>query len=327
MTKAWLMMAALAAGSLSGLGAMPAQAATLDVCLSGCPYTTIQQALAAAARGDTISVAPGTYPGGFTIGKNVTVVGSGAAQTSVMGAGKRGVDVAVATGVRTAIEALTVDAEAFGSNRSGDAVYNAGTLTVQNSTVTGSMNNSALFNDLSGTLTVDHSTVSGNQLSGAAILNFGAVAIYSSTITKNFVGFSPITNTNGGTMTIAHSTISGNAGAPAGGVENDAGSTLIIRASTISGNNGGGIANGVSAPGNPAATMILYNVTVKDNFGASPAGIWNGQAGVATLHDSRVVRNNGTAIPGGIGGIWNQDTLALDHTIVRHNIPNNCVGC
>src|SRR5215467_6785369 len=116
MTRAWLVMAALA-GSLIGLGAAPAQAATLDVCPSSCPYTTIQQALAAAASGDTISVAPGTYPGGFTIGKNVTVVGSGEGQTSVMGAGKRGYVVTVATGVRTAIEALTVDGGAFGSHR------------------------------------------------------------------------------------------------------------------------------------------------------------------------------------------------------------------
>jgi hypothetical protein len=231
----------------------------------------------------------------------------------------------VATGVRTAIEALTVDGGAFGSHRAGDAVANSGTLTVQNSTVTGSNTNSAVFNDFSGTLAVDHTTVSGNQPPGAAILNFGAVAIYRSTITKNFVGFSPITNQ--GTMTIADSTISGNAGAPAGGVENDSGGTLTIRASIISRNDGGGIANGVSVPGNPAATLRLYDVIVKDNFGASPAGIWNGQAGVAALHDSRVVRNNGTAIPGGIGGIWNQHVLTLDHSIVRYNIPNNCVGC
>jgi hypothetical protein len=327
MTRAWLMMAVLVAGSLAGFGALPAQAATLDVCPSGCPYTTIQQALAAAASGDTISVAPGTYPGGFTIGKNVTVVGSGAGQTSVMGAGKRGEDITVATGVTTAIEALTVDARAFGSNRSGDAVSNFGTLTVQNSTVTGSINNDALFNDFSGTLTVDHTTVSGNQTTDGILNAGGAVAIYRSTITKNSVGFSPITNTNGGMMTIAHSAISGNAGGAAGGVENDRGSTLTIRASTISRNDGAGIFNGVTAPGNPAATLTLYHVTVKDNFGASPAGIWNGQTGIAALHHSRVVRNNATAIPGGIGGILNQGVLALDHSIVRHNIPSNCVGC
>jgi parallel beta helix pectate lyase-like protein len=172
---------------------------------------------------------------------------------------------------------------------------------------------------------VDHTTVSGNQPPGAAILNVGAVTIYRSTITKNFVGFSPITNQ--GTMTIAGSTISGNAGEPAGGVENDSGGTLTIRASTISRNDGGGIANGVSVPGKPAATLRLYDVIVKDNFDASPAGLWNGQVGVAALHDSRVVRNNATAITGGIGGILNQYMLTLDHTIVRYNIPNNCVGC
>lgn len=109
MAKAWLMLLGMASG-LVVMNTVPAQAETLKVCPSGCPYSTIQQALAAAANGDTISVAPGTYPGGFTIGKNVTVVGSGAGQTTVRGTGRMGVGITVASGVTATIEGLTVDA-------------------------------------------------------------------------------------------------------------------------------------------------------------------------------------------------------------------------
>ena len=52
------------------LGATPATAATLMVCHSGCAYTQISSAVAAASSGDTVSVAPGTYLGGFTIDQN-----------------------------------------------------------------------------------------------------------------------------------------------------------------------------------------------------------------------------------------------------------------
>lgn len=65
-----------------------AHAATLNVCASGCTYKSINDALAAAASGDTIHVGPGTYgpnePGAtttdsqITISKPVTLQGAGA---------------------------------------------------------------------------------------------------------------------------------------------------------------------------------------------------------------------------------------------------------
>ena len=48
---------------------------------------TIQTAVNAAHDGDTIAIAPGTYPGGVTIDVSVTVVGAGAASTIIKGGG------------------------------------------------------------------------------------------------------------------------------------------------------------------------------------------------------------------------------------------------
>ena len=322
MAKAWMMLLGLVAG-LVVMNTVPAQAATLQVCPSGCPYSTIQQALAAAANGDTISVAPGTYPGGFTIGKNVTMVGSGAGRTTVRGTRAVGVGITVASGVTAAIEALTVDAA--GAARAADAVYNYGTLTVQDVTVTGSNGNAALLS--SGALTLDDSTVSGNNTTGVrntanptVPIAPGTVTIYRSTVTGN-AGDAGIVNGEFDTMTIAGSAITGNAGQTAGGIDNSG--ALSIRASTISGNNAGGIANGVNGTKGPTATLTLYRDTIKDNFGGPVGGIWNGTNGVARLHRARVARNTG----GSYGGIYNQGMLTLHHSTVKHNIPNNCVGC
>jgi nitrous oxidase accessory protein NosD len=76
-----------AATALLLLGAGPASAATLNVCPSGCPYTQIATALAAATDGDTIAIAPGTYAGGFTIEVSVKLAGAGAGRTTISGGG------------------------------------------------------------------------------------------------------------------------------------------------------------------------------------------------------------------------------------------------
>jgi nitrous oxidase accessory protein NosD len=73
--------------ALGWFGASSASAATLTVCPSGCPYTQIAPAVAAASSGDTVDVAGGTYHGGFTIDKNLTLSGAGAEETTIRGGG------------------------------------------------------------------------------------------------------------------------------------------------------------------------------------------------------------------------------------------------
>jgi hypothetical protein len=65
----------------------PASAAQLTVCKSGCPYTEVGPALAAAHDGDTIRVGAGVYAGGLHITKSVTVIGAGRDLTVIRGGG------------------------------------------------------------------------------------------------------------------------------------------------------------------------------------------------------------------------------------------------
>jgi len=66
-------------------GAGAASAATLTVCPSGCQYSQIGPAVAAASNGDTIKVRPGTYQGGITINVSVKLAGAGAGSTIIRG--------------------------------------------------------------------------------------------------------------------------------------------------------------------------------------------------------------------------------------------------
>jgi len=80
-----LLGSAVAASLLSGAGR--ASAKTLDVCPSGCPYTHIGPAIAAATSGDTIEVGRGTYAGGFVINVSLKLVGQGPDATIIRGGG------------------------------------------------------------------------------------------------------------------------------------------------------------------------------------------------------------------------------------------------
>ena len=72
-------------GFVFGLvSAREAKASTLDVCASGCTYSTIQDAVNVAVSGDVISIRAGSYEGFSIVGKsNITISGAGKGQTLI----------------------------------------------------------------------------------------------------------------------------------------------------------------------------------------------------------------------------------------------------
>jgi hypothetical protein len=70
-----------------GTAAQPALAAGLCVGTAPGCYATLQAALAAAQDGDVIHIGPGTFAGGVTIDKSVSLVGAGPKLTIISGGG------------------------------------------------------------------------------------------------------------------------------------------------------------------------------------------------------------------------------------------------
>jgi len=57
------------------------------VATNNCPYTSVQQAVDAAASGDTISIGPGVFVGSVYLGKlkELKIVGQGSTRTVLKG--------------------------------------------------------------------------------------------------------------------------------------------------------------------------------------------------------------------------------------------------
>ena len=250
---------------------------------------TLRQAIADATNGATIDFNL-TYPamitltsGELLIDKNLAINGPGASILTISGNNASRV-FNVSGGVTASISGLTIanglaNAGASnscsgggcvanaGSGGSGGGIYNAGTLTVSNCTISGnhtgaggsascsgdcggsvanagsggsgggSYNASGM--ESSGTLTVINCTISGNDTgaggsaSGASVNNSGSGGIVGGIF--NASGME-----SGGTLSMTNCTISGNSG---GGILNEAGmggsGTLTVKSSILSTNIGG----------------------------------------------------------------------------------------
>jgi hypothetical protein len=205
----------------------------------------------------------------------------------------------------------------------GGGIWNSGTLTMMNSTVSG---NTATFgggiSNRLGTLTVIDSTVSGNSAEGCfagisgpcsggggiwnsgtltmtnstvsgstadwggGIYNRGVPTLTNSTVFENTAGLDGGGILNFETLTLTNSTVSGNNARSGGGIANS-GDMLTVTNSTVSGNTadggGGGIINQADA------NAEITNTTLSGNTARTGGGIYN--IGDLLLASSTVARN------------------------------------
>jgi predicted outer membrane repeat protein len=269
-------------GVLTSLALMAgsASAATLTVCESGppqCGYSHIQSAVNAAASGDEISIAAGTYTEGLVIGKNLTLQGAGRPELTVVNLGSGNV-AAVLEPASVTIIGLTI-ANGLGMENHGALTMN--NCVVKNSTVFGGGAGMINF----GTLSVSNSVFTENSSthgSGGAIFNAGgSLTVANSTISHNSAVDGGGIWTEGGTLQVNNSTISNNtASLQGGGIDAD---TVKLKSTTISKNEakeGGGIYNRKLVTGNGA--------TITGNIASIGAGIFNAPGAKEELKHSTV---------------------------------------
>jgi len=153
----------------------------------------------------------------------------------------------------------------------GGAIFNLGTVTISNSTLSGnsvSSGGGAIYNN--GTMTISNSTLSGNSPSsgGGAILNNGTLTISNSTLSGNSADDGGAIFNNG-TLTISNSTLSGNSAGATGGAIFNLGGSMTISNSTLSGNSAGSTGGAIL---NLVGSVTISNSTLSGNSAGSTGG-------------------------------------------------------
>ncbi len=232
----------LACVSLAPAGAA---ASTLQVCPSGCTYSQIAPAIAAARSGDTVTVAEGTYQGGFTISVSLTLAGSGAGKTIIAGGGPV-VTIGSGSGsskLSVSITGVTITGGVTHSSPESAGLYGkAGVLAAGGGVEITPDNIKNASNETPGaTVTIADSAITRNSVSPTALVPSQSGATCPGGTCKSSVAAGGGIY-NGGKLTLTDTTVSDNSAGPAfaseaagGGIDNEMGSLTIID-STISGN-------------------------------------------------------------------------------------------
>jgi hypothetical protein len=286
------------------VGMAQASAATVDVCPSGCSYTQLAPALAAAHSGDTITVGSGTYAGGVTIDVSVKLVGAGPRSTIISGGGP-----VLTIGLPDAPSEPTVTI---------DGVTVTGGVTIGNLTPFSGRGGGIYIPRAAGpstgaTVRIRNSVVRGNSVAPS-------VAIESDDPCCPFADSGGGGISNDGTLTLDHTLVSDNRADAASGLASNA--------------IGGGILN------RALGALTLKDSVVRDNHAAvsAPNGRFTSGGGIEmvggtlTINDSQVSDNDAVAslaIPSDVeqsttgGGIHVQENASA--TIGNTTITGNSV--
>jgi hypothetical protein len=248
---------------------------------------TLRSAITNAASGAVITFAPNLSGATITLSNTLTINTNLAIDASALPGGlqingNHAVQIFnVASNITVFLNSLTIiDGSASGDffpGFFGGVIYNGGTLTLTNCTLSGNIayNGGGIYNV--GALTLNQCTLSGNSASG---FNGTGGGIY---------------NDFEGTVTLNQCTLSGNSAALGGGIYNDG--TLTLNECTLlgnSGNLGGGICNDLIG-----TTLAMTNTIVAGNSGSGGADIYN--SATLTYGGSNLVQsvdNSGGMITG-----------------------------
>jgi hypothetical protein len=296
---AWWNVAACLTFALLGASALHAAAITVANSLDS-GVGSLRDAVALANPGDTIDFAPALAgativltSGEILIDKNLTITGLGASALAV--SGNNASRVLNVTGGTVFISGLTISSGLSGTG--GGGIYNAGTLSLSNSTVSQNSAFQAIPGSLcggvgtdgggiynAGNLTLSDSTVSGNSSFGncgggigGGIFNrdLAALTVSQSTVSENFSALGGGIY-NSGVLALSNSTVSTNGVTGAGaGIFND--NSLVLINTTITNNGGFGGGSGLYCCGTSAASASGNNNIIAGNTGsADVSGTVNG---------------------------------------------------
>jgi hypothetical protein len=313
-------MMAIAAAAV---GSSQASSATLTVCPSGCAFSQVAAAVAAAKNRDTISIAAGTYAGGFTVNVSLKLVGGGAGKTIISGGGP-----VITIGEAFAASEPTVSIDGVtitgGVTRSSpesvpcagkEGVWAAGGgIEVPPSTDPGGPCGHDNFGG-GATVTITNSVITGNRVAPS---NTASLDCPGGTCAFAFGGGIDTS----GSLTLANTTVSDNRIGSASGLSGlatfaegagifSARGDITITNSTISGNQGAASPNGflADAPGIASnGTFTMSNSSVTNNRATVNGHFFGGfviSGGIHVKEDAQSASISNTTISGNAATVTN----------------------
>ncbi|MGZ7095433.1 MAG: right-handed parallel beta-helix repeat-containing protein [Methanobacterium sp.] len=264
------------------------------------PYQTINYGIQNVDNNGTVHIGAGNYRTyvnpdhkdyEITINKDVNLQGAGSDQTTI-DPGTNGNIFAISPGKTVTIENLKIQ---NGEENVGGAIYNQGTLTIQN----------CVFEN-------NHARGDGGAISNRQ----GTLNIVDSEFKNNYAASGyyggAISNSNGN-LTITNSKFDGNHAEYDGGAIYAIGSSTIIITgcefkNNLAGGNGGVIYN--------SGTMIITGSNINQNTANQGSGgaIYN--VGLLTITNNTITNNNATQRG---GGIYNVGTLIITNSSITEN--------
>jgi len=240
----------------------------------------------------------------------------------------------------------------------GGGIFNAGTLSLVSSTVTGNFAGphntyygggdnaqilgagAGIFNYL-GTLNVANTTISQNFTSGpldgstqggggAGIFNYGGtVSVNNSTITQNYSSVGAGIENMAGTVAVTNTTFWGNSASGTGGaIENESSGMLTVTNSTLAKN---------VALADPAQTIVALPIPGSNSGSQCPpsgcilaVGIIGGGGGLRNTGNASLtnvtITGNSVANASTGGGMANGGNLTVKNSLLALNGEGNCNG-
>ncbi|MBV9821646.1 MAG: right-handed parallel beta-helix repeat-containing protein [Actinobacteria bacterium] len=250
---------------------------------------------------DTIKFASGLHgtitlaQGELDITRAVKVAGPGASQLTLDAHQQSRVFDVSTAGIAVTLSGLTIT---NGDANGGGGIYNAGKLTVSNSTVSSNdvsvffVPGGGIYNATGATLTVSQSTIDGNiARDGGGIFNAGTLTVSDSTISHN-IATPRVANAGGGientgTLTMTDSTLYGNRAVVGGGLYSSG--TASLTSVTVTANTAVVSGSYTAGAGLDVAggTLLLHNSIVAGNtfFSSSFASDIAGTVSSASSYD------------------------------------------
>jgi parallel beta helix pectate lyase-like protein/PKD domain-containing protein len=252
--------------------------------------------------------------GDLTIADALTIEGPGTDLLNLDGGGVNRV-FTVRSGVSASLSGMTITG---GAGDIGGAIFNSGTLTVEElvfSNNTAEMGG-AIGNE--GSLDIVNAAVSGNSgnLHGGAVFNSGVLTVTDSVLSSNSVetGGAAGALYNEGTVTITNATLANNFGGLQGGAVVNSGE-LTVGNSVLS-------SNSVEADGGAGAVYSQGTLTISGSTLVENSGGFQGGAvfssGVLTVTDS-VLSSNLIEGGGSAGAVYSEGTLTISKSTLTDN--------